>query len=158
MDLNFTIVPVILNFLILLLVLVYLFWKPLFRVLDDRRKMVKDYLHNYNTYKRKNEDIDKAAAERLKTAERKAMQILEQARRRASDEENSIINGAKEERLRLINEGNDLGVKQREEMLAQANDLVLSSALDLAARIASREITPERHQELIDEALRKLGA
>lgn len=77
----------IVNFLIILFVLKKFFYKPLVKMLEDRRKRIEESLKNADTIE-----------EKLKTTEEKSGLVLDTARKNAED----ILGEAKAEAQRIV--------------------------------------------------------
>lgn len=94
----------IVNFLIILFVLKKFFYKPIVKMLDDRKKRIE-------------ESIENAAfiEEKLTKTEEKTAQILDHAR----DNAQAIISDAKTEAQRIYNEAINEAKASGEEMIAQ---------------------------------------
>ncbi len=99
------------NFLIILFVLKKFFYKPIVKMLEDRRKRIEESLKNAD-----------AIEEKLKSTEEKSALILDTARKNAED----ILAEAKAEAQRIIDVAGEEARLTAEETLKKATEQIAS--------------------------------
>ncbi len=110
----------IVNFLIILFVLKKFFYKPIVKMLDDRKKRIEESLKNADTIE-----------EKLKATEEKTAKILDDARSQTQ----VIITGAKEEAQRIYDQASQDAKSAGEELLEQAKDQLEKQKQDMKQEI-----------------------
>lgn len=155
---NFGIQPTLLlaqivNFTIILFVLKKFFYKPITKVLDDRKKRIEESLKN----------ADEIEA-RLKKTEEKTAQILENARSQSQN----IIAGANKEAERMYETASLEARKLTEEAVAKAGEQIekqrhqmqksleretLSLVAEVVKKVLGRNLNPKERQDLTNKAI-----
>lgn len=146
----------IVNFLIILFLLKKFFYKPITKVLEERKKRIEGSLKNANLIE-----------ERLKKTEEKSAQILEEARNNAQ----SIIADAKKEAEKITNQATleaRLSVEQnladakiqiemqRVEMKKQLEKDILSLVVDVVKKVLGRTLKQKERQDLTAKSLMEI--
>ncbi len=145
-------------FLLLLLILTKFAWKPIVAGLAKREQGIEDHIA---AAKRANEDAKKLLADydqKLAGAADQVRVMLDQARRDAEQTKLDIIAEAKAaaqlEQQRVVREvriATDSALKELSEKSTQL-------AIELAGKIVKRQLTPEDHARLAQEALALFAA
>ena len=151
-ELNGTLLIQIFNFIILCAILGFFCYKPVLKVLDDRKARIKNDLDSAAQSKAAAEELKVSYEAQLKDAQAKAQEIVDKAVKEAKvqaqaqiDEAHASIAKAKEQASQQI---------ERERKKAQV--AVLSC--DIAAKIISKNMTPDANDRLIAESIAKLDA
>jgi len=92
----------IVNFLILFGALSYFLYKPVLRMLNDRRQAIADSVENINKINRDLAETDAKTREELDKAQKEARAILDEATKLASDQKKKIIDEAQTQSDRII--------------------------------------------------------
>lgn len=145
------------NLLILVLILKKFLFKPVQKILKQREDEVN------KVYSDADSALNQANAERelyhqkLSEAKSEADNLIKSANERAKAESAEIISGAKaeaERRRRNADEDIELAKKKAaEEMRDSISDMVIT----LAEQVVEKEIDPNAHASLINEAIESLG-
>ena len=155
-ELNGTLLIQILNFIILVAILGHFAYKPIIKVLDARKQRIQN-------------DLDSAAAsdaaklkdsyeEQLRNAQAKAQEIVTQAVKEAKVKAEEQIEAAhiaieqeKENATKQIE-------RERKDALDDLKAQVAVLSCDIAAKIISKNMTPEENGRIIEDSITKLGA
>lgn len=145
------------NLLILVLILKKFLFKPVQKILKEREDEVS------KVYSDADDALNKANADKelyhqkLSEAKDEADNLIKSANERAKAESQEIISGAKaeaERRRRNADEDIELAKKKAaEEMRDSISDMVIT----LAEQVVEKEIDPNAHASLINEAIESLG-
>ena len=100
MDIKLLVAQII-NFLILFFVLSKLLYKPLLKILDERKRKIEDSLKGARKIE-----------ERLAKLEEKEKDVLRSAFAKADEEKDKIVEIAQEEKKRIISEAKQAGEKE----------------------------------------------
>jgi F-type H+-transporting ATPase subunit b len=140
-------------FAILMIVLWKFAWGPISEALDQREKAVAD---NIAEAQRQNDEAKRLLTEhesRLTSAAAEVRQMLEDAKRDAETQKQSILAeaqaAASAEKNRAIREI-DSAKNAALQSLAEKS---VDAAVGLAGRIVSRQLSPEDHSQLINDTL-----
>ncbi|MEX2013289.1 MAG: F0F1 ATP synthase subunit B, partial [Candidatus Levyibacteriota bacterium] len=158
---NFGFDPVLLiaqvvNFLLILFVLKKFLYKPVLKMLKDRRESVAQGLRKSEEGKKLLEDAEIREKEILKKARLQANQMVDDARAQVTAEAEVIEENAKIQAARIIEDANrqiELAEKETEKKLAT---YVSNLAIELITK-SSKQLFPEREQKsAIQNALKRL--
>lgn len=158
---NFGIQPTLLiaqivNFLIILFVLKKFFYKPIIKVLEDRKKRIEESLANADLIE-----------QRLTETDEKITQILEEARNKAQE----IITNARSESERIMEQAQNESKKTLEETLLAAKEQIeterqamekkleketLSLVERVVRRLLTRNLNQRERQDLTSRSIRDI--
>ena len=144
------------TFLVLLFVLRKIAWKPLLEALDAREKRIEDALQKAEKAQREAEQAIAENRKRSDEAMRQAEQLIEQARQDAGQTRQKLIEEARAESQRVV----DQGMRRLEAEQRAAMQEVRAVAADLAIRAAGRliqsSLTEQQQRELVDQFLKEV--
>lgn len=147
----------IVNFLIILFVLKKFFYKPIVKMLDDRKKRIEESLKNADFIE-----------EKLQKTEEKTAEILEKARAQAQE----IIQESKAEAQRLYDEGareaRDTGqqillrarlemAKEKEAMKQEIEKDTLVLVSSVVQKVLGKTLKPSEKQNLTQKAIEQMS-
>jgi len=136
-------------FLVLLVVLGKLAWKPMLNALKDRELHIKQQLDTA-------ENTRKQAEEMLNGYKQQSLQVIEKATEQAHQQEKALIEKATQEVIAMKRKAQaDVDYAQlaaSQQLWQQAGDMLLS----ISGEILGRAVTHEDNLRLIYEAIEKL--
>lgn len=157
-ELNGTLLIQIFNFIILCAILGFFCYKPVLKVLDDRKARIKNDLDSAAQSKVAAEELKVSYEAQLKDAQAKAQEIVDKAVKEAKvqaqaqiDEAHASIAKAKEQASQQIE-------RERKDALEDLKAQVAVLSCDIAAKIISKNMTPDANDRLIAESIAKLDA
>ena len=143
--------------LFLFFILSYLLFNPAKDMLNKRRERVAGDLESAKDAKAKADALKAEYEEKLASFQKQADAILEDARKRAKDRENEIIEEAKAEARRITDRANN----EIELAKKKAMEEVKSNIVDVASIIASKAVNSAMNVEvqdrLVEETLKEIG-
>lgn len=152
-----TMIATLINTLILFLVLKHFLFKPVNKILDERKKNVED------TYRQADEKLTEAArleseyTEKLANAKAESAEIVKNATKRAQTRSDEIIAEAKSEASSIIVKANADIEKEKKRAVNQIKDEISDIALAVAEKVVEKEIDPKDHERLIESFISELG-
>ncbi|MBE0434507.1 MAG: F0F1 ATP synthase subunit B [Methylomicrobium sp.] len=157
MSINATLIGQMITFALLVWFTMKFVWPPLYQSLEERKKRIADGL---------------AAAEKgqeeMEMAEKRALNVLKDAKEQSSD----IVNLAQKRANEIVEESKDAAKKEGERLLVAAQAQVdqelqqvkenlrkevSSLALNAAEQILSAEIDQAKHQEILNKVSNQIG-
>jgi F-type H+-transporting ATPase subunit b len=156
MNPNLSLIGQMITFAILVWVTMKFVFPALTTILDERAKKIADGLAAADQGKKAKEEADKAAAielakardegqKRIGEAEKRALAIVEEAKKIASDEAARIVAAAKDDAEQQVN-------KARETLRAQVATLAVKGA----EQILKREVNAAAHADLLNQLATEL--
>lgn len=147
----------IVNFLLLLLVLRFLLYKPILNMLQERREKIKEGLQYAERVK------EEAAAERekhqkeLEEARRKAEEAIAQASRISEQEREKIVAEAQEEAHRILEQARAEIEYERRQAMIDLQEQAVELAIAAASKVIDKSLDKKEHRRLIKEFLAESG-
>lgn len=155
-ELNATLIAQILNFLILVVILRLVAYKPVARILQQRSDKIQG-------------DMDKAAHDReeaeatlvqyrqkLSDANVKAQEIVDKAEKVARDEHDAAIEATKKEIEQMKKNAEEDIQRERERTISQLRGEVVSLSLAAAGKVINKNIDNKENERLINEFINQL--
>ncbi len=153
-----TILLQVIGFLVVLAVL----WKFVFGkvggLLEERRTEITTQLDQLKTDR---EELDRLTAEtrqRLGDIETEAQAKIQAAIEQGNTERQQIVAQARQEAEDEIARARAEIQREKDEAISELRGVVAELAIDAASKIISAELTPERHQSIIDASISRLSA
>ena len=152
-----TMITTLINTLILFLVLKHFLFKPVNKILDERKQNVEE------TYRQADEKLSEAArleseyTEKLANAKEESAEIVKNATKRAQTRSDEIIAEAKKEASSLMVKANADIEKEKKRAVNQIKDEISDIALAVAEKVVEKEIDPKDHERLIESFISELG-
>ncbi len=152
-----TILLHVINAVILLVAMYFLLYKPVRKFTTARAQGIEDQLKNAQDTQSKAQEQWKASQQKLKDADQEAMAVVSQGAIKAQEQAQDILKSARDQAGQIVSqarqEANALLFNAQEAMADEASVL----AVEIAAKVLSREVKAEDHQQLIDEFVKKVG-
>lgn len=146
-----------LSMFVMFTLLSYLLFKPVRKLLEDRKQRVAD---EQETAKKEKEEAIAYKVEyekKLKEIDKEAQVILSDARKKAMQNEASIVAEAKEEAARIIARANNEIDLEKKRALDDMKQEMISIASLMAGKVVTASIDTTIQDSLIDETLKEMG-
>ena len=145
------------NFLILVLILGKFLYKPFLGILEKRKQTREDAFTNAEATNRKADEKYEAYTKKLARAEAESREIIKNARLKADDHANMIVEEAKAEAARIKLQAEKEAVREKEKALREVREQIGQLAILAAEQILEKEVAAEGQEEIIDRVLEKAG-
>ena len=145
------------NFIILLLVLHRLLYKPLIATMEARTSAIKKALDEAQAVRAEAARQGEENAARLKAAYAEAAAIHDQARKEAAEEQRRLVEAARAESRRMMESAKaelEADVRRaREELRREVSEIALS----VAEKLIRKSLRDEDHRRIVDDAIASIG-
>lgn len=148
----------VINFCVVAFLLHRFAFKPILRVLEERRNTIAESLANAEKIKAELAQAQEKAQEIVATATERANRIVEEARRTAADYRARETARALHEAEMIVARAREAAALERTRMLEELRGELGSLVVDATGRVVGRALTAEDRQRLLEEALRELRA
>lgn len=146
----------IINFTIMVVILTKFLYKPILKMLDERKKKIEDGLELAEKMKLKEEELQKEKEKILDQAKEEGQKIIEEYKNRAKKAELEIIMAANNESAEIKEKAkNELG-REREKMQDDLQKQVLSIALAMTKTVVDQILDKNAQSDLIEKKLKLL--
>lgn len=147
----------VVNFLILLFILKKLLYKPILKVLDERKKRIEDSLKNAQEIERRlqqtTDQSDKIIAKTLKEAQK----ILDQTNQAAAQIMDQTNQAAEEILRKATKEGEKMVALEKEMLMQRIKEYVGSLVTLVVEKVTGKKITLKDQKEIIEKEVRNLS-
>lgn len=145
------------NFFLLLGILTYFVYKPLMRVLDERKDRIAKADENAKRIEAELKKAESKTAEALAEAKSEAHKIIANAKKTAKELEVKLVADAKAKVEKVVAEGR-AELKKEQEAAANAIQSEVAKIVLLATeKLLGREVTGKDHERETKEAIKLLG-
>ena len=146
----------IVNFIILLFLLNKFAYKPIMKVLDDRKHKIETSMRQAEEVEKKLAETEASQKEIIGRAERESTKIIEEARAAAKklQDETMVETSNKMEEALLKNK--DSIKLEREKMVNEVKADMADLVADTTKKVLGKTLTSGDNRELVNDALRDL--
>jgi F-type H+-transporting ATPase subunit b len=143
-------------FVLVLLVLWKIAWKPLLSALNNREETIRQNLENSENARKEAQELFELNKKNLADANNQSMNIISQAKETANKVKDEIIAKAGEESRKLIEQSHLLLEQEKllayEKMKEQISDIVIKAA----EKVINESLDKKKHKQIIEEFLKKV--
>ena len=145
------------NIFILFLAGSYLMFNPVRTFLAKRREGIKNDIEKAEADKKDAEALKAEYETKLKEVDKEVEAILADARKRALQREEQIIEEAKNEAARIIERAHNEVLLEKKGAADDMKKEMVALASALAGKVVSASINTDIQASLVDETLREMG-
>lgn len=139
--------------IILFLAVRFFLWKPITKILEDRRDAIDKELEEASLAKENSIQIEQELLAEKEKAKAEIKALISKAEHDANVQREAIINDAKEEaKRRLDNLENEL-VQEKANMESDIKKEIVDIAFQAAEKIVAKEIDREKYMDFINDFL-----
>lgn len=146
----------IVNFSIIVFVLNKLLYKPILKMLEDRKKKIRDGLEYTETMRIESEAMELKRKESIEDAQKEIKRMIDGAKITAKEEYKRIIEEAQKEADAIIMKGKRETETQKIEMKRTIRDDAVDLAVSMAKRLLSGIMTEDTQKALIKKQIHAL--
>jgi F-type H+-transporting ATPase subunit b len=143
----------IITFVLLLIVLRKVAWKPLLAALEQRENTIRNSLDEAQRARQEAEQLLAQQREILAEANRESARIIEQSREEAERLRTSITDQAHAEARRLVDDARREIAREKQRAVQELKSTAADLALAAAGRLLNTAMTGEDHRRLVTEFL-----
>jgi len=142
---------------VLFLLMSYFFFNPVRKLLNDRKERVQGELDDAHDNMEQANALRKNYEGRLKEIDKEAEIILNDARKKALENESQIVTQAKEEAVRILARARTEAELEKQKAVDEVKKEMISIASILAGKVVTASIDTAVQDSLIDETLKEMG-
>ncbi len=159
---NFGIQPILLlaqivNFVIILAILKRFFYKPIAKVLDDRKKRIEESLNNAQSIEERLQKTQEKSAQILEEAQNNAQALIADAKK---ETERIFLAASQEAKLQVEEtlKATQLQIEaQRQQMQKELSAQTLTLVIEVVRRVLGRTLKSKEKRELTESAVTEIG-
>ncbi len=143
----------IITFIVLLLVLRKIAWKPLLAALEDRENTIRNSLEEAQRARQEAEHLLAQHQQMLANANQESARIIEQGRAEAERLRVSLMEQAREDAQRLLDEARREIARERQRAIQELKSTAADLALAAAGHLLHTAVTQDDHRRLVMDFL-----
>ena len=153
-----TLLTQVVTFIILLVILRFVAYKPLMRMLDERSKRVKESMEQAESIKEQAANAEEQVKKQLEEASREGQERINRALRAGEEVKQKAQEEAKQEAEALINRARAEIQRERDEAISGVRREFADLTILAAGKVIDRSLDKEEHRELIEKVLEESSA
>ena len=157
LDINGTIVVQIINFLLMVVILSFVAYKPIMKMMQERSDKIASDLDNAEKDRNLAEELKRDYQRQLNDARKQAQQILDKAVQQAESAKDDVLNVTRSENAKLLKQVQEEITREREKMFMEVRSQIVSLSIDCAAKVLAREINVADNERMINDYVSKLN-
>jgi len=143
----------IVSFIVLLVVLYAIGYKPIMRMMDERQKRIREGLEKAEYADKRAKEVDQEAQMRLEEARREGQALIAQAAEMGTRLREEAKEQAKEEGEALIERARSEIQMERDQAIDQLRKEFADITILAAEKVINETLDKERHRKVIEEVL-----
>ena len=147
------IIAQIVNFLILLAILYKFVYKPVVKILDDRKDDIARGMRQADESKQALDEAISSKEEILTAAKRDAQAAMEEAKKYGENERARIIEYAKTEADQVLVKAKDLIMAEKKQMIRELKAELHEAVAIATEKVASVKVDAQADKKIIEDAL-----
>ena len=143
----------IVTFVILLVLMRFVAYKPIMRMLDERSQRVKESMEQAESVKEQSARAEEEVKKQLEAASREGQERIARAVKMGEEVKQKAQEEARQEAEALINRARTEIQRERDEAIGEVRREFADLTILAAGKVIDRSLDKEEHRELIDKVL-----
>lgn len=152
------IVAQMVNYGILLAALTFLLYKPVLKILDERRNRIAKSMEDSRTIEHQLKEMEKSRAAAMKELDAKASAILADTKKQADGSRSEMLKAAEQEVAVLLERGKKQLEDEKRKMVADLEKTVAKASVTLAGKILEKEFSAADQTRLLSNLQKDIPA
>lgn len=144
------------NFGLLLTVLTLFVYRPILRLLDDRRERVRKAMEDVKAIENQKREIEQFKVEQFKKIDEECGRFLEAAKTQAETTKQEIVTAAEQEAKALLDKAKQQIADDRQRLMTEAQSALAALIIRITEKILEREFTPADQSRLLAQLQKEL--
>ena len=143
----------VVTFIILLVILRFVAYKPLMRMLDERSKRVQESMEQADSVKEQAAHAEEEVKKQLAEASREGQERIARAAKAGEDMKQKAQDEAKQEAETLLNRARSEIQRERDDAIGSVRREFADLTVLAAGKVIDETLDKDKHRELIDKVL-----
>jgi F-type H+-transporting ATPase subunit b len=148
-----TLLAQVVNVVILLVVLYFVAYKPVMRMLDDRSKRIKDSMEEADAIKEQFALTEEEMKKQLAVASKEGQERIDRSVKAGEEIKEKARQGARQEAEALITRARNEIKQERDEAISELRKEVADITIAAAEKVIDRSLDKKAHRDLIEKVL-----
>jgi F-type H+-transporting ATPase subunit b len=143
----------IVNFTLLAVLLYFVAYKPILRMLDERSARIKQGLDDAELASRRAAEMEQEFEQRLAEARKEGQEIIAQATQMSEKARQEILETAREEARAQVEKAKEEISRERELAMSELRQQVADLSLNISEKVIGEALDQQRQRDLIADFL-----
>lgn len=143
----------IVNFTLLAVLLYFVAYKPILRMLDERSERIKKGLEDAEAASRRAAEIEQEFEQRMAEARKDGQEIIAQATQRSERQRQEILEEARAQARAEIEKAKEEIARERESAMTELRQQVADLSLAVSEKVIGETLDEKRQRKLIAQFL-----
>jgi F-type H+-transporting ATPase subunit b len=139
----------IVNFTLLAVLLYFVAYKPILRMLDERSARIKQGLEDAESASRRAAEMEQEFEQRLAEARKEGQEIISQATQMSEKARQEILETARQEAREQVEKAKDEIARERELAMSELRQQVADLSLSISEKVIGEALDQQRQRELV---------
>lgn len=148
----------ILNFLVLLVVLNMILYKPLTKLLTERAKKIKDGVENAENAEVSLREAHTMRADMMKSAKVETQSMMEKARKEGEGVKNAMAEEAQEQAKKIVENGHQVVEMEKAKAMEELKKKAVGMVMMTAEKVLREKMDASKDAKMIEESLNSFAA
>jgi len=148
----------LINFSVVVGAVTYLLYKPVLKILEERTNRVEEAQKAATQTLAEKDRIAEAEKKTIKSTEKKAAQILDEARESAKETQKELLAAAKEQSQKVIEKAKQEWEEEKQQHLKTIRAEFAKAVVAASQKVLQAEIDTKKQESIIDQQLKELVA
>lgn len=146
----------LINFGLLIGILSFLLYRPILRLLDDRRERIKKAMEDAKSIENQRREIDEFKSKQMREIDAQVGKFLEDAKKQADAAKKEILGNAEREATQLLAKAKQQMADDRARMLGEAQSALASVVVRMTEKILEREFSKDDQKRILGSVEKEL--
>ncbi len=147
----------IVTFIVLLIVLKKVAWKPILTALDQREKAIRDSLEKAEKAQEEAQKVLEENKANISKAEEESKKIIDQSRAYAEKLKEQMLKDSKEQADKIISDASAEIDRKKEAAFEELKAMVAEISINAAEKILRAKLDKESNKKLVDQYISEIN-
>ncbi len=152
-NIDYTLIIVILNFVLLLLILNKILYKPIKKFLTERQNKIADDLDQAKDSREKAEQLVEEKGQELKTSAEEIRKMKYASKRDAESQVTAILKSANDQEKKILKDTEEQLKHEKEKVMEEIEDELTAMVSNLSAKFLSEKLDEKKDVNLIKKVI-----
>ena len=153
-----TLITQVITIVVLLLLLRFVAYKPIMRMLDERSRRIKESMDQAQAIKEQSANTQEEIKKQLEQASREGQERIARAVKAGEDVKQKAQEDAKKDAEGLLNRARSEIQHERDEAIGEVRREFADLTVLAASKVIEKSLNKEEHRELIEKVLKESSA
>jgi len=148
-----TLIAQLVNFVILLVILYLVAYRPIMRMFDERSRKIKDSMEQTERIREQAERAEKETERRIQAASREGQEMVARAVKMGDEMRQKAEQDARMEAEALVSRARGEIQRERDEAISEVRKAFADLTIRAAEKVIDRSLDKQAHREIIEKVL-----